>query len=325
MIIPVDRRLAIAPMMGYTDRFFRAFLRLLTSHTLLYTEMVTTWAIQHGNQFNLLRFDENEHPIALQLGGNDPIALGECAKLGEKFGYDEINFNVGCPSPRVSQNRFGACLMAEPELVADCIQAMQSAVTIPVTIKHRIGIDGLETYPDLHNFVEKLVTAGCTIFIIHARHAQLNGLSPKENRQIPPLRYDIVYQLKQDFPHLQIILNGGIVSLEQAEQHLPMVDGVMLGRAACNNPYILADADQRIFNLHSTAVLSRQETVEKFLPQITQYLNEGVPLAQITRHLLNLFHGEPNSRIWRRILSEQSHLPGAGLNVLHQALNVVCK
>jgi len=320
----LDRRLAVAPMMDYTDRIFRSVLRLLTKRTLLYTEMITTWALQHGNQTKLLRFDAREHPIALQLGGNDPRALAECAKLGAVYGYDEINFNVGCPSPRVSANRFGACLMAEPSLVAECIQAMQSSVAIPVTIKHRIGIDRMETYADLQRFVETLIIAGCKIFIVHARHAKLNGISPKNNRQIPPLQYTVVHQLKRDFSQIQIILNGGIVNLEQASQQLNMVDGVMIGRAAYDNPWLLTAADHCIFDEEPCA-LSRHVVIEKFLPQITEYLNEGIPLSQITRHLLNLFHGEPKARLWRRMLSENSRLSTAGLNVLEQALDAVCE
>lgn len=310
----LNRRLSVAPMMGATDRYFRAFIRTITQHTLLYTEMVTTWALQHGNKQHLLRFDPCEHPLALQLGGNDPVALAECAKLGEDYGYDEINLNIGCPSPRVSANRFGACLMAEPELVADCIQAMQQAVMVPVTVKHRIGIDNLDQYADLYHFVERLILAGCTTFIVHARLAKLHGISPKDNRQIPPLRYDIVYQLKQDFPHIKVILNGGIIDLKQALTHLQVIDGVMLGRAAYNNPWILADADQLIFNADYRP-LSRHQVIEAYLPHVTQFIAEGVSLANITRHLLGLFHGEPNSRQWRRILSENSRLPNAGIEI----------
>lgn len=313
-ILNLNRQLSVAPMLGCTDRFFRSFLRLITKHTLLYTEMITTHALLHGDQKRLLRFDPCEHPIALQLGGNNPKSLAVCAKLGEDWGYDEINLNLGCPSPRVSNGRFGACLMAEPQLVADCIQAMQNAVSIPVTIKHRIGIDGMEGYADLERFVAILITAGCTTFIVHARPAQLTGLSPKANRKIPPLNYNFVYQLKQNFPHIQIILNGGITTLEQVKTQLQYVDGVMLGRAAYNDPWILQLADSYIFDAEYVKI-SRQEVLTAYLSQIQPALAEGVPLLHITRHLCGLFKGELGARNWRRILTQQPQLIGTLLDL----------
>ena len=242
-----DRRVSVAPMLDWTDRHCRFFLRLLTRHTLLYTEMVTTGAVLHGNRERLLAYDPAEHPLALQLGGSNPTDLARCARIAADLGYDEINLNVGCPSDRVQSGRFGACLMAEPLLVAECVAAMQAAVDLPVTVKTRIGIDDRDSYEELAEFVRCIALAGCRTLIIHARKAWLTGLSPKENRQIPPLRYDVVYRLKQDFSELRFILNGGVASIQQMAEHLALVDGVMIGRAAYENPYLLAEVDQRFF------------------------------------------------------------------------------
>jgi len=309
-------------MLDWTDRFCRYFLRLISRHTLLYTEMLTTGALLHGDPARFLRFDPAEHPLALQLGGSDPAALSDCARLGEMWGYDEINLNLGCPSDRVRSGRFGACLMAEPERVADCVRAMRQAVAVPVTVKHRIGIDAHDSYSELCHFVGTLAEAGCGVFIVHARKAWLLGLSPKENREVPPLRYEVVYRLKQDFPQLQILLNGGITTLEQAAEHLRHLDGVMIGREAYQNPWMLAEADRYIFG-EDRGPVSRQAVLDAYLPFVAQALAEGVALGHITRHLLGLFQGVPGARAWRRYLSEQAHRPGAGLEVLRQAAQQV--
>lgn len=315
----LDRSLSIAPMMDWTDSFFRTFLRIITQNTLLYTEMITTWALLNGDPKRLLDFNPIEHPVALQLGGHDPKALAQCAALGANWSYDEINLNLGCPSDRVSAGRFGACLMADADLVADCIRAMQEAVSIPITVKHRIGIDGWDQYETLQNFVNTLAQAGCKVFIVHARQAWLNGLSPKENRTIPPLRYDIVYRLKTDFPQLQIILNGGITNLNQAINHLPSVDGIMIGRAAYQDPWILSTADQRIFGTKH-APSSRKAVITAFLPHIDQAIHAGIPLNCLTRHLMGIFQGIPGSRAWRSLLSSQFNDPQAKLALIYQAL-----
>ena len=314
----IDRRLSVAPMMEYTDRFQRYFMRLITRRTLLYSEMITTHALIHGDVDYLLAYHAQEHPVALQLGGSDPAALARCARLVEARGYDEVNLNVGCPSDRVSSGRFGACLMVEPELVAECIAAMKQAVAIPVTVKSRIGIDNNDSYEALHGFIEKVAEAGCDSFTIHARKAWLQGLSPKENREIPPLRYDIVQQLKRDLPGLEIVINGGIKSLDQAKALLQDLDGVMIGREAYQNPWILAEADHCIFG-DSRPVPSRHQVLEAYLPFVEQELSRGVPLNHISRHLLGLFHGRPNARAWRRHISERAHQKGAGPEVLQQA------
>lgn len=304
--------------MEYTDRFQRYFMRLITQHTLLYSEMITTHALLHGDIDYLLCYHSIEHPVALQLGGSDPQAMARCAKLVEEWGYDEVNMNVGCPSDRVSSGRFGACLMDEPERVADCIVAMKQAVTLPVTVKSRIGIDDNDSYEALCRFTEKVANAGCDSFIIHARKAWLSGLSPKENREIPPLRYDVVQQLKQDFPQLEISINGGIKTLQQATGLLQTLDGVMIGREAYQNPWILAEADRIIFG-DDHPIPSRHEVVEQILPFVEQALSDGTALTQISRHLLGLFHGCPGARAWRRYISENAHLKGAGPEVLEQA------
>jgi tRNA-dihydrouridine synthase A len=315
-------RLSVAPMLDWTDRDCRYFLRLISKHSLLYTEMVTTGALIHGDRDRFLKHDISEIPLALQLGGSDPDDLARCARLGQEAGYSEINLNVGCPSDRVQSGSFGACLMAEPKLVAEGVAAMRAEVSIPVTVKTRLGIDKLDSYEFVHDFIAQVATSGCDIFIMHARKAWLDGLSPKENRDIPPLEYERVYQLKRDFPDLHIDINGGITSLEQAQQHLNHVDGVMIGREAYHNPYLLAEADQLIFG-DGRKVLSRHEVIQQMLPYIEQRMTKGRPLKSITRHLLGLFQGKPGAKAWRRHLSENAHLKGADLNVLTDALALV--
>ncbi|MEW8381405.1 MAG: tRNA dihydrouridine(20/20a) synthase DusA [Candidatus Thiodiazotropha taylori] len=313
-----DRRLSIAPMLDWTDRYCRYFLRLISSHVLLYTEMVTTGAILHGNRARFLDFDPSEHPVALQLGGSEPEALAQCAKLGETWGYDEINLNVGCPSDRVQSGRFGACLMLTPELVADCVKAMRDQVTIDVTVKHRIGVDDQDSYQALCDFVGKVSEAGCETFIVHARKAWLQGLSPKENREIPPLHYETVHQLKRDYPDLQIIINGGITTLEQVEENLKQVDGVMIGREAYNNPWILSQADSLIYASEGSPA-SRHQIIEAMIPYIDQELSAGTPINRITRHILGLFQGLPGAKKWRRMLSEEAHKAGADSGLIRRA------
>lgn len=308
-------------MMDWTDRHDRYFLRLISPHSLLYTEMITTNALIHGDRDYLLRFNATELPLALQLGGCDPKDLALCAKLGEDKGFSEININVGCPSDRVQHARFGACLMAEPQLIADCVDQMRQAVSIPVTVKTRIGIDDQDSYEHLKNFVSTVATAGCTVFIIHARKAWLQGLSPKQNREIPPLRYDVVRQLKIDFPQLKIILNGGIKTAVAVKEHLTVFDGVMLGREAYHNPYLLAQLEQEIFGNEN--VLSREEIVSALIPYIKEILSEGGRLNSVTRHVLGLFKGESGANHWRRYLSEHAHLPAADSCVLEEALRLL--
>jgi tRNA-dihydrouridine synthase A len=312
-------RFSVAPMMDWTDRHCRYFHRLLTKQTLLYTEMVTTGALIHGDHHRFLQFHDAEHPLALQLGGCNPRQLAICAKMAEDYGYDEVNLNVGCPSDRVQNGRFGACLMAEPELVAECVAAMTQAVNIPVTIKSRIGIDDKDSYQELEHFIATIADAGCQTFIVHARKAWLSGLSPKQNREVPPLRYDIVYQLKIDFPALEIILNGGVTSLDEAETILEHVDGVMVGREAYQNPYFLADVDARIFGINSTQT-TRNQIIERLIPYIQTQLKSGMRLNSIVRHTLGLFHGEYGGRAFRRYLSENACKTGADESVIVEAL-----
>ncbi|SEP80342.1 tRNA-dihydrouridine synthase A [Ectothiorhodospira magna] len=311
-------------MMDWTDRHCRYFLRLISRHAFLYTEMVTTAALLHGDRDYLLNFDPAEHPIALQLGGSDPQALAQCARFGSEAGYDEINLNVGCPSGRVSAGRFGACLMAEPQLVAECVATMQAAVDIPVTVKHRIGIDDLDSEAYLHQFVATVAGAGCTRFIVHARKAWLQGLSPKENREIPPLCYERVYRLKQAFPHLEIILNGGLTSLDACREQFTQVDGVMVGREAYYHPWLLSEVDPILYGKRP-AVQSPHEVIAQFLPYVEANLSAGTPLQAMTRHILGLFQGRPGARAWRRYLSEHAHRPGAGVEVICQAADQVSK
>lgn len=314
-------RISVAPMMDWTDRHDRYFLRLLAPDVHLYTEMITSHALIHGDAAYLLAFHPMEKYLALQLGGSDPESLAHCARLGESRGYDEINLNVGCPSPRVSSGRFGACLMREPQLVADCVSAMQAAVNIPVTVKCRIGVDEHESYADLHHFIQLIAEAGCRTFIVHARKAWLSGLSPKQNREIPPLRYDVVKQLKNDFPQLTIILNGGLKTLSDIDAHLPQVDGVMIGRAAYSNPYLLADIQARYFP--AKPLISRHQAVKQFLPYVQSQLENGVRLNSMTRHILGLFQGIRGAASWRRFLSEHAHKQGAGIEVIDYALGLV--
>ena len=317
-----ERRLSIAPMMDYTDRHDRYFLRLLSKQILLYTEMVTCQALIHGDAKRLLKFNESEHPIALQLGGSHSDDLAQCAQMAEQSGYDEVNLNVGCPSDRVKSGKFGACLMAEPMLVADCISAMQSKVSIPVTVKCRIGIDEQDEINELPKFINTVAKAGCKTFIIHARKAWLKGLSPKENRDIPPLNYSLVYDIKKQFPDLNITINGGIQSLNEAQHHLQFVDGVMIGRVAYHNPYVLIDADHLIYD-SARNTKSRQEILLEFLPYIDQQISEGVKLSQISRHILGLFQGLPGARLWRRHISENANKPGATSQVIKAAAKFV--
>lgn len=316
----LNRTFSVAPMLDWTDRHCRYFYRLMSKQALLYTEMVTTGAILHGNQQRFLQFNPEEHPVAFQLGGSDPKDLSASAKIVEQYGYDEINLNVGCPSDRVQNGLFGACLMAKPELVADCVAAMQAVVSLPVTVKSRIGIDDKDSYDELVHFIRTVAEAGCKTFIVHARKAWLQGLSPKENREIPPLRYDVVYRLKQEFPELEIILNGGITTLTQAKEHLEQIDGVMLGREIYHNPFILTQVDQTLFG-QPQALTTRQEVVRSLVPYIQQQVQQGVRLNSITRHILGLFHGVDGARRWRRHLSERAYKPGADENVVLEALS----
>jgi len=376
--VGMARRLAVAPMLGWTDRHERFFLRLITRHTLLYTEMVTTGALLHGDAHRFLNHDPSEHPLALQLGGSDPEALAECARLAEEYGYDEVNLNCGCPSDRVQLGRFGACLFAEPDLVAQCVAAMDQAISIPVTVKTRIGLNGRDSYSDLARFIRTVADAGCETFILHARTAWLGqlprspqhvpiqtipdtadpttpdrppntdpgtdnhpddsrfqafpshrpfigghkkrGLNPSQNRTIPPLRYDMVHRLKADFPELPIVLNGGIQDLHSVQQQLAVFDGAMIGRAAYHNPYLLAEADRLIFrDPHPTP--SRYQIMEDFIPYVSKQLANEVPLGRMTRHILGLFASQPGAKAWRRYISEYAHRPGAGIEVIHGALD----
>jgi len=309
----------VAPMLDWTDRHCRYFYRLMSRHALLYTEMVTAGAILLGSRDRHLQFSSEEHPVALQLGGSNPVDLAECTQIAEDYGYDEVNLNVGCPSDRVQNGSFGACLMAEPQLVADCIAAMQQKVSIPVTVKSRIGIDERDSYEELTHFIATVASAGCKTFIVHARKAWLSGLSPKENRDIPPLRYDVVIQLKRDFPQLEIIINGGITTLEAAQSLLNEVDGVMLGREVYHNPYCLNAVDGELFGDHYP-VKSRQEVVQALIPYVQQHLQQGGRLNNISRHILGLFHGEKGARAWRRHISENATKPGVDEQVLLRAL-----
>ncbi len=303
--VPVCRhKISIAPMMGWTDRHARYFLRQISKQVLLYTEMVTTGALIRGDRDYHLAYNPVEHPLALQLGGNEPRVLAECALIAEDYGYDEVNLNIGCPSDRVQAGRFGACLMLEPDLVAECIHVMQHTVSIPVSIKCRIGVDEQEDYESLAKFIEKLSRAGCRQFIIHARNAWLKGLSPKQNRDIPPLKYHYVYQIKQDFPDLFIGLNGGVKTLDAAAAHLLHIDSVMIGREAYHNPYILADVDSRFYG-DTAAAPTRHQILEKMLPYVRQQLAEQLPLNTISRHMLGLFSGCRGARAWRCIISNQ--------------------
>ncbi len=314
-----SRRLSVAPMMDWTDRHCRLFHRQITRHTWLYTEMVTTGALLFGDVPRHLDYSDAEHPLALQLGGSDPADLAASAKLGEQWGYDEINLNCGCPSERVQKGAFGACLMAEPKLVADCVKAMCDAVSIDVTVKHRIGIDAITSYNFVRDFVGTVAAAGSKTFIIHARNAILKGLSPKENREIPPLRYEVVYQLKRDFPDLEIIINGGIKTQQEIDLHLQHVDGVMLGREAYHNPYLMADFDARYYG-DEQEIKTRQQILLAMLPYIQAQLKADVRLNNITRHMLGLMTGMPGARAFRRQLSDSKQLALYGPAVLDHAI-----
>ena len=298
----MNRKVSVAPMMDCTDRHERYFLRLISKHTLLYTEMIVDEAINRGDKKRLLEFNINEKPVSLQLGGSSPKLLTEATKIGEDFGYDEINLNLGCPSKKVEKNKFGACLMKEPNLVADCLSKMQSITNLPITIKTRIGYDDVEDYENLYNFISTLKSTGIKTFIIHARKAMLGKFTPKQNLNIPPLKYEYVYKLKDDFPNEEIIINGGIDSVEQIKLHLKKTDGVMIGRAAYHTPYILADIEKEIFK--NDNILSRQEVIEKLIPYVKDELKKGTRLNQIMRHTLGLFHGQTGASYWKRYLSE---------------------
>ncbi|MEA5097605.1 MAG: tRNA dihydrouridine(20/20a) synthase DusA [Burkholderiaceae bacterium] len=325
MILP-KRTVSIAPMLDWTDRHCRMFHRQITRHTWLYTEMVTTGALLFGDVERHLNFNAEEHPVALQLGGSEPHDLALCAKLGAQWGYDEINLNCGCPSERVQKGAFGACLMNESNLVADCVKAMHDVVSIDVTVKHRIGIDQNESYGFVRDFIGEVARAGCRTFIVHARNAILKGLSPKENREIPPLRYEVAYQLKQDFPQLEIILNGGIAKLEQIDQHLKHVDGVMIGREAYHNPYLMAAFDARYYGDQSMPK-TRAEIVQAMLPYIRQQLERygqaaggGLRMNSMTRHMLGLVNGLPGARAFRQMLSDPKKLAAGEPELLLEAL-----
>ncbi|HTI88288.1 MAG TPA: tRNA dihydrouridine(20/20a) synthase DusA [Alphaproteobacteria bacterium] len=315
----LSRRLSVAPMMDRTDRHARFFLRLISRRTLLYTEMVTAMAVVHGDAERHLAFDARESPVALQLGSSDPKQLAYAASLAESFGYVEVNLNVGCPSDKVQTGRFGACLMAEPALVAECCAAMIAATPLPVTVKTRIGIDDRDSYEELVAFVDKVSAAGVSSFAIHARKAWLSGLSPKENREIPPLDYPRVHRLKQDFPHLEIAINGGVLTLDAARKHLRHLDGVMIGRAAYDDPYILARADRDVFG-GDEIVPTRREIVDGLIVYAEELAQARVPFHRLGRHIHGLFAGQAGGRLWRRTLAEQGHKPGAGPDVLRAAV-----
>jgi tRNA-dihydrouridine synthase A len=317
---PVDPsafRLTVAPMMDWTDRHCRYFHRLLSPHARLYTEMVTSAALVRGGQLRLLEHSHEEHPVALQLGGSDPVELAEAARLGAAAGYDEINLNVGCPSDRVQSGRFGACLMREPALVGDCVRAMRDAVSVPVTVKCRIGVDDQDDYADLQHFTGTMIAAGVDILVVHARKAWLQGLSPKENREIPPLDHERVYRLKREFPQLTIVINGGITSVAQVRGHLEQVDGVMLGRSAYHDPYLLALLEAE---LYGSPLPERTTVLRHMQVYVEAELRRGTQLKHITRHLLGLFQGEPGARGFRRTLSEGAHLPDADWSLVERAL-----
>lgn len=316
------RRYCVAPMLDWTDRHERYFLRLISKHAWLYTEMVTTGALIHGDNERYLKFNHQEHPVALQLGGSDVQNMVTCAKMAEDFGYDEVNINVGCPSDRVQKGAFGACLMAEPQLIADCVSAMQNAVSIPVTVKNRIGIDDQDEETSLRHFINVVSEAGCKTFIVHARKAWLKGLSPKQNRDVPPLNYPLVYQIKQENPDLEIIINGGIATLDECKNHLQFIDGVMVGREAYHNPYHLIDVDAMVYN-DRRPTKTRLEILDQYIEYVEAQLADGVFLKHMTRHILGLFQGQTGAKAWRRHISEQAHKPGAGIEVLREAASYI--
>jgi len=313
-----DWRFCLAPMMDWSDRHCRYFWRLMTRRSRLYTEMVTTGALLRGNRARFLRFDPAEQPVALQLGGSDPRALAECARIAEDWGYDEVNLNCGCPSDRVQEGKIGACLMGEPETVADCVAAMRAAVRIPVTVKHRIGIDNQDSDLHLDQFVSSVAAAGCEVFIVHARKAWLQGLSPKENREIPPLMYERVFELKRSFPRLTLVLNGGLTNLNQCQEALGKVDGVMVGREAYQNPFMLAAVDSHIYGEAGNPPL-RDEVLEAFIPYCERQIQSGARLHHMARHILGLYAGQPGGKRFRRLLSEQGNRPQADADLLRRA------
>ncbi|MFN0317240.1 MAG: tRNA dihydrouridine(20/20a) synthase DusA [Burkholderiales bacterium] len=315
----LNHRLCTAPMMDWSDRHCRYYFRQLAPHAVVYTEMVTTGALLHGDVARHLDFRGEEHPAALQLGGSEPDDLAHCAKLGEQWGYDEINLNCGCPSERVQRGAFGACLMAEPALVANCVQAMRDAVSLPVSVKHRLGIDQIESYEFVRDFVGAVAAAGCRTFIVHARNAVLKGLSPKDNRTVPPLKYDYVYRLKREFPDLEIVINGGLETLASTHQQLAHVDGVMLGRVAYHHSYLLAQLDSLLFPAPGK-IPTRDEVLETMLRYADEERGRGVPLRAITRHLLGLYHGQPGARNMRRVMSDSSLLVKNSVSELRSAL-----
>jgi tRNA-dihydrouridine synthase A len=318
----IDRRLSVAPMMDVTDRHCRFFLRQITRRTLLYTEMITTGALLHGDVDRHLRFHPDERPLALQLGGSEPEALAHCARLAAQYGYDELNLNVGCPSERVQKGAFGACLMAEPQLVADCVRAMRAACTLPITVKHRLGIDYVEDYDFVRRFVETVAAAGCRSFVVHARNAVLKGLSPKENREVPRLRYTDVHRLKRDLPELEVVVNGGIRTWDEIEAQLQHVDGVMLGRAAERDPWLLAEADRRAFGESGHAV-ARAQVIEAVARYAEVEIAAGTPLRHIVRHLHGLYRGRPVARRWRQMLSDNESLQRNDPGMLWRALEAI--
>ncbi|MDO8289648.1 MAG: tRNA dihydrouridine(20/20a) synthase DusA [Parvibaculum sp.] len=318
----IRRQISVAPMMDWTDRHDRYFLRLISSRALLYTEMVTTGAVIHGDREHLLGFDESEHPVAVQLGGSEPEALAEAARIAEGFGYGEVNLNVGCPSDRVQSGRFGACLMREPALVADCVSAMRKAVSVPVTVKCRIGVDEQDPDVALPELAERVRDAGCKTLIVHARKAWLEGLSPRENRDVPPLEYARAYALKQAMPDMEILINGGILTLDEAEEHMAHVDGAMLGRAAYQTPYVLAEVDRRFYGA-TTPVPTRHDILERFIPYVEEQLSRGIHLHAMSRHILGLFTGMPGARAYRRHISENAPRKDADVAVIRDAMEFV--
>jgi len=315
----IDRRFCVAPMLDWTDKHQRYFLRLMSKKALLYTEMVTTGALVHGDIERHLAFNKEEHPVALQLGGSEPKAMAHCAKMAEDYGYDEVNINVGCPSDRVQSGAFGACLMAEAELVGENVSQMQHAVEIPVTVKNRIAIDDMDEVETLHNFIQTVSQAGCKTFIIHARKAWLKGLSPKQNRDVPPLNYELVYQMKKEFPDTEIIINGGIKTLDECSMHLKQVDGVMVGREAYHNPFIMNQVDEKIY----ADVINSQthfDILERYIDYMEEQLKKGVYLKHMSRHILGLFPAMAGAKAWRRHISENAHKKGAGIEVIRTAV-----
>ena len=317
--MPLDRRFCVAPMLDWTDRHCRYFFRLISQHSMLYTEMLTTGAILHGDSDHHLQMDPFEHPVALQLGGSNPKDLALACKMAAQYDYAEINLNCGCPSDRVQNGMFGAVMMKDAQVTANCVSAMREAVDLPITVKHRIGVDEYDSYQFLADFVGTVAEAGCEVFLVHARKAWLKGLSPKQNREIPELNYDRVYQLKKDFPHLEIIINGGVTTLEQSTEHLKLLDGVMVGREAYTNPYLLASVDQIIYGAN-TPIKSREKVAEEFLKYVDNELSKGTKLNAMTRHILGLFHGMPGARQFRRHISENAFKHSASIEVLTTAL-----